>query len=27
MMAPNAVAAREGGMKDYADYCCCFWWM
>jgi len=27
MMAPNAVAAREGGMKDYADYCCWFWWM
>ena len=22
MMAPNAVAAKEGGMKDYADYCC-----
>jgi hypothetical protein len=27
MVAANAGAAREGAMKDYADYCRCFWWM
>jgi hypothetical protein len=25
MMAPNAVAARDGAMKDYAEYCRCIW--
>jgi len=27
MMAQNAVAAREGAMKDYAEYCRCYLWM
>ena len=25
MMAENAGAVRESAMKDYAEYCRCFW--
>jgi len=27
MMAPKPVAAKEGAMKEYEEYCCCVWWM